>query len=48
MPFDSENDPGYIQRTLKAIQELEMPLKNKEKILSENAKKIIKINTSLR
>lgn len=48
MPFDPEKGPGYIQRTLKAIEDLEIPLKDKEKILSGNAKKIFNIATSLR
>lgn len=48
MPFDPERGSGYIRRTLKAIQEMEIPLEHKTDILSGNAKKLLRISKSLR
>lgn len=40
MPFDPEQGPGYINRTLKCIDELNLQTDVKSAILSENAKRI--------
>ncbi len=40
MPFDPEQGPGYIKRTLSCIDELELNDKDKEAILYKNAQRI--------
>ncbi|MBE7725067.1 MAG: amidohydrolase [Enterocloster citroniae] len=43
MPFDPEQGPGYIDRTLKCIDELNLQDDVKVAILSENAKRIFHV-----
>lgn len=43
MPFDPEQGPGYIDRTLKAIDSLELPIEDKTAILHGNAQRIFHV-----
>lgn len=43
MPFDPEKGPGYIDRTLKCIDNLNLSSEDKEVILSGNAKRIFHV-----
>lgn len=43
MPFDPEQGPGYIDRTLKAIDSLDLTSGDKEAILYKNAERIFHI-----
>lgn len=43
MPFDPEHGTGYIRETLKAINDMDIPLSDKENILSGNIKRILNI-----
>ena len=40
MPFDPEGGPGYIDRTLNCIDQLNLDVDVKEAILSKNAERI--------
>lgn len=44
MPFDPEQGPGYIQRTLKAIDEMDISSEDKVRILCKNAKTLLKLD----
>ena len=41
MPFDPEDGAGYIQRTLRDVENLPIPQEQKEDILYRNAVRIL-------
>jgi len=44
MPFDPEQGPGYIRETLRAIGEMNLDNQERAAILSENARRLLKLD----